>query len=54
MDANDRCTNLGEKTLLIVLPPMVEAENFSDHPCICWFSKFNLLHVTFLAPRIFR
>jgi hypothetical protein len=32
MDANDRCTNLGKKILPIVLPPMVEAENFSDHP----------------------
>jgi hypothetical protein len=32
MDAYDRCTNLGEKILLILLPSMVEAENFSDHP----------------------
>jgi hypothetical protein len=30
-DAYERCTNLGEKILLIVLPSMVEAENFSDH-----------------------
>ena len=32
MDVNDRCSNLGEKILPIVLPSMVEAENFSDHP----------------------
>jgi len=35
MDVNDRCTNLGEKILPIVLPSMVEAEKFSDHPCTC-------------------
>jgi len=33
MDAYDRCTNLGKKKILpIVLPSMVEAEKFSDHP----------------------
>jgi len=32
MDAYDRCTNLGKKILPIVLPSMVEAEKFSDHP----------------------
>jgi len=32
MDAYDRCTNVGKKILPIVLPHMVEAENFSDHP----------------------
>jgi len=32
MDSYDRCTNLGKKILPIVLPSMVEAENFSDHP----------------------
>jgi hypothetical protein len=31
MDAYDRCTNL-KKILLILLPSMVVAENFSDHP----------------------
>jgi hypothetical protein len=31
MDAYDRCTNL-QKLLPIVLPSMIEAENFSDHP----------------------
>jgi len=31
MDAYDRCTNLGGKILPILLPSMVEAENFSDH-----------------------
>jgi hypothetical protein len=31
MDAYDRCTNL-EKILAIVLPSMVETENFSGHP----------------------
>jgi hypothetical protein len=32
MDAYERCTNLGKKKILpIVLPSMVEAENFSDH-----------------------
>jgi len=33
MDAYDRCNNLREKILSIVLPSVVEAENFSDHPC---------------------
>jgi hypothetical protein len=32
MDAYDRCTNLGKKILPILLPSMVEAENFSGHP----------------------
>jgi len=32
MDAYDRCTNLRKKIFPIVLPSMVEAENFSDHP----------------------
>jgi len=32
MDAYDRFTNLGKKFLQILLPSMVEAENFSDHP----------------------
>jgi len=32
MDAYDRCTNLEKKILPILLPSMVEAENFSDHP----------------------
>jgi len=32
MDAYDRCTNLGKKILPIVLPSMVEAEKFADHP----------------------
>jgi len=30
--ASDRCTNLGEKILPIVLPSLIEAEKFSDHP----------------------
>jgi len=34
MDAYDRCTNLGKKILPILLPSIVEAENFSDHPPI--------------------
>jgi len=35
MDAYDRCINLGKKNVLpILLPSMVEAENFSDHPRI--------------------
>jgi len=34
MDAYDRYTNLKKKVLPIVLPSMVEAENFSDHPLI--------------------
>jgi len=34
MDAYDRCTNLGERILPIVLPSTVEVENFSDHPRI--------------------
>jgi len=32
MDAYDKYTNLEKKILPIVLPSMVEAENFSDHP----------------------
>jgi hypothetical protein len=32
MDAYDRCTNLGKIILPTLLPSMVEAENFSDHP----------------------
>jgi hypothetical protein len=32
MDAYDKCTNLGKKVLPILLPSMVEAENFSNHP----------------------
>jgi hypothetical protein len=32
MDSYDRSTNLEKKNLLIVLPSMVKAENFSDHP----------------------
>jgi len=34
MDAYDRHTNLGGKILLILLPFMVKAENFLDHPRI--------------------
>jgi hypothetical protein len=34
MDACGRCTNLEKKILRIMLPSMVEAENFSVHPCI--------------------
>jgi hypothetical protein len=34
MDAHDRCTNLGEKILPIVLPCMVEAEKILYHPRI--------------------
>jgi hypothetical protein len=33
MDAYDKCTNL-EKEILPMLPFMVEAKNFSDHPRI--------------------
>jgi len=32
MDAYDKCTNLGKKLLPILLPSMIETENFSDHP----------------------
>jgi len=33
MDTYDRCTKLGKKKILpTVLPSVVEAENFSDHP----------------------
>jgi len=32
MDTYDRYTNLGKKILPLVLPSMVEAEYFSDHP----------------------
>jgi len=47
MDAHDRCTNLGEKILPIVLPFMFKAENFTDHPCIMHSSdSMKKLHVT--------
>jgi len=42
--AYDRCTNLGKKILPIVLPSMVEAENFSDHPRITLISDSTKLH----------
>jgi len=32
MNACDRCTNLGKKIFPILLPSVVKAENFSDHP----------------------
>jgi len=32
MDAYDKYTNLGKEILPILLPSMVEAENFSFHP----------------------
>jgi len=32
MDAYDRCTNLGEEILPIVLPSVLEAENLLEHP----------------------
>jgi hypothetical protein len=32
MDAYDRCTNIEKKILPILLPSLVEAEKFSDHP----------------------
>jgi len=35
MDVYDRCTNLGEKILLIVLPSMVEAETFQTTHGLC-------------------
>jgi len=38
-----------KKILPIVLPSMVEAENFSDHPCI----KILLVYRTHLFNRIF-
>jgi len=43
MDAYDRCTNLGEKILLIVLPSMVEAEKFSDHPRIYYSTHVKMV-----------
>jgi hypothetical protein len=42
MDAYYRCINLGKK-MPIVLPSIVEAENFADHPrkfqVICWAAE---------------
>jgi hypothetical protein len=49
MDAYNRCTNLGKKTLPIELPSMIEAEKFSDHPrmfqkkILVFFIQNNLL-----------
>jgi len=43
MDAHDRGTNLEKKILPIVLPSMVEAENFSDHPHIL-LHKITAVH----------
>jgi len=34
MDSYDRCTNLEKEIFPILLPSMVEAENYSDHPRI--------------------
>jgi len=47
MDAYDRCINLEKKILLIVLPSMVEAENFSDHPHI--FEKYTFVVLLLLT-----
>jgi hypothetical protein len=49
MDAYDTCTNLGEKILPIVLPSMVEAENFSDRPLLTILLVYRayLLNVIF-------
>jgi hypothetical protein len=41
MDAYDRCTNLGKKILPLVLPSVVEAENFSDHPHMMLISTLH-------------
>jgi len=38
MDAYDRCAKVKIKILPILLPSMVEAENFSDHPRRYWVS----------------
>jgi len=41
------CTNLGKKILPIVLPAMVEAENFSEHPhmyiCVTFISVICII-----------
>jgi hypothetical protein len=56
MDAYDSCTNLEKKILPIVLPSMVEAENFSGHPHISptlLLSSVHLITNTFkLAPHV--
>jgi len=42
MDAYDTCTNLREKKIfLIVLPSVVEAENFSEHPLTVTAAVFS-------------
>jgi hypothetical protein len=46
MDAYDRCTNFGKKILPIVLPSVVQDENFSEHPrinrtCLSYFDNFS-------------
>jgi len=47
MDAYDRYTNLGKEILLIVLPSMVEAGNFSDHHRMWtrWRAPSQTLHM---------
>jgi len=56
MDAYDRCNNLEKKILPILLPSMVEAENFSDHPRkivrglqswkICKYLQYRINHLS--------
>jgi len=50
MDAYDRCTNLSKKILPILLPSMVEAENFSDHPPIKLIHSLLLVQCRLLHP----
>jgi hypothetical protein len=38
----ERYTNLEKKILQILLPSMVEAENFSDHPRIYRLTRRNI------------
>jgi hypothetical protein len=47
MDAYDRYTNLGKKTLPIVLLSMVEAEKFSDHLLVYRQAALLLFHLYF-------
>jgi hypothetical protein len=53
MDTYDRCTNLGEKIVPIVLPSMVNVENFSDHPrIIAWYLNTHVGEYGSLAKSV--
>jgi hypothetical protein len=50
MDAYVRYTTLGKKILPVVLPSMLEAEKFSDHPLLILFYHENWLPTLWPIP----